>query len=214
MKKQHSDLLIRLFYFCNRITLRYHFLKTQIWYKSFLKESGKGSIIIKPILITPEFIKFGSNIQVRNNARIEGVKQYAGMCFNPLIHFQDNVSVEQNLHLTCAESIVIGKNTAIAANVSITDINHIYIDINVSVEKQAIDVNPVTIAEDCKIYNNAVILPGTNIGKHCVVGANSIVSGNFPDFCIIAGSPAKIVKRYSFKDNTWLKTDKEGNFLA
>ena len=53
------------------------------------------------------------------------------------------------------------------------------------------------IGEDCKIYNNAVILPGVTIGNHSVVGANSLViEGVYPDFSIIVGSPAKIVRRY------------------
>ena len=65
----------------------------------------------------------------------------------PSIVFKENVSVEQNLHLTCAKSIVIGANTAIAANVTITDIHHPYLDINTPIERQDILVNPVSIGK-------------------------------------------------------------------
>jgi acetyltransferase-like isoleucine patch superfamily enzyme len=117
------------------------------------------------------------------------------------------------MHLTCAKAISIGSNTAIAANVTITDINHSYVDISIPVEKQPWEISPVEIGEDCKIYNNAVILPGTKLGKHNVVGANSVVSGIFPDFCVIVGIPASIIKRYNFQSKKWQKTNKFGEFI-
>ena len=46
---------------------------------------------------------------------------------------------------------------------------------------------------------NSVILPGSHIGNPCVVGANSTVTGIFPDNCVIAGSPARIIRKYDLK---------------
>ena len=56
-------------------------------------------------------------------------------------------------------------------------------------------------------------MQGTTIGKHCTVGANSVVSGTFGDYCVIVGAPAKIIKRYSFEKQDWLKTDAKGEFI-
>jgi acetyltransferase-like isoleucine patch superfamily enzyme len=109
--------------------------------------------------------------------------------------------------------VYIGKHTAIAANVTITDIHHPYDDINTSIEKQQLIVTAVSIGDECKIYNNVVILPGTIIGKHCTIGANSVVSGNIPDYSVVVGIPAYIIKRYSTENKAWLKTDKDGNFI-
>lgn len=212
-KLKGNNLSTMLFTFHFRLKMKYYYLKTQLWYKPFFKNCGKRNLIIKPLLITPEFIKLSNNIFIRNNARIEGISEYAGVKFTPQIIIEEYVSIEQNIHLTCAKEIIIGKNTAIAANVSITDINHPYKDISISIEKQVIEANSVSIGEDCKIYNNSVILPGTKIGRHCTIGANSVVSGQFPDFCVIVGAPATIMKRYSFEKQAWLKTDKEGNFI-
>ncbi len=130
-----------------------------------------------------------------------------------MIQIGNNFSIQQNMHLTCAKAISIGSNTAIAANVTITDINHSYVDILIPVEKQPWEISPVEIGEDCKIYNNAVILPGTKLGKHNVVGANSVVSAIFPDFCVIVGIPASIIKRYNFQSKKWQKTNKFGEFI-
>lgn len=88
---------------------------------------------------------------------------------------EKGVHIEQNCHITWAQSIVIGKNTAIASNVTITDIHHSYDDVHIPIERQDIIINAVSIGPDCKIYNNAVILPGVHIGKHVTIGANSVL---------------------------------------
>jgi acetyltransferase-like isoleucine patch superfamily enzyme len=186
----------------------YHVIKTFLFYRPFLKKASGKFLIINPIVFTPQHCIIGKNVFIRNNARIEGVDKYEKLNYSPLIQIGDNVLIEQNLHLTCANKITIGCNTAIASNVTITDINHCYTDISVPPERQPLQVKEVVIGEACKIYNNAVILPGTILGKHNIVGANSVVSGAFPDYCVIAGAPAKIVKRYNYETEKWERVTK------
>jgi acetyltransferase-like isoleucine patch superfamily enzyme len=196
------------------ITYKYHQLITKFWLGFFLKENGNANCIIKPILLTPKFMALGNYILIRNGGRVEGVSIYQGVKFNPEIVIGDFVSIEQNIHLTCAGRIEIMKYTAIASCVTITDINHRYIDILTPPDKQPIDISSVIIGEHCKIYNNAVILPGVRLGKHNIVAANSVVlSGSYPDYCVIAGIPAKIIKRYNFETQIWQKTNDKGEFL-
>lgn len=123
------------------------------------------------------------------------------------------VHIQQNLHLTCAEYVEIGENTAIAANVTITDINHPYTNVDIPIERNDIEVSPVIIGSDCKLYNNCVVLPGTRIGKHVTVGANTVVSGVIPDFCVVVGCPGTIVKRYDSRNTKWRRTNKDGTFV-
>ncbi|BAU55750.1 acetyltransferase [Mucilaginibacter gotjawali] len=191
----------------------YHAAKTLLFYRVFLKKCDGNFVIINPIIFTQQHCIIGKNVFIRNNARIEGVDHYEHTRFYPLIQIGENVSIEQNVHLTCADKIIIGSNTAIASNVTITDINHCYTDINLPPEKQPLQVNAVTIGTNCKIYNNAVILPGTILGTHNIVGANSVVSGVFPDYCVIAGAPAKIVKRHNPSTKNWEKVNQSGEFI-
>ncbi len=184
-----------------------------MWHKYRFAEFHLSDVIVKPISVTPKYIKLGKHVMVYYHARINGVAQYNKVKYNPMIILEDGVRIQQNLHLTCAKSIIIGSNTAIAANVTITDIHHSYTDINIPIEKQYLQVKPVRIGKDCKIYNNAVILPGTIIGNHVTIGANSVVSGNIPNYSVAVGMPAKIIKRYDFSSSQWRKTDKEGNFM-
>lgn len=171
------------------------------------------SRIVKPLKITPECIAVGNHVFVLPYARIEGVHRYNNVKYTPFIRLNDGVTIQQGLHLTCANHIEIGTNTAIAANVTITDIHHPYTDVNTPIERQDLEVSEVIIGSDCKIYNGAVILPSVHIGKNVTVGANAVVNMNFPDYCVAVGAPAYVIKRYNPKTQQWEKTDKKGNFL-
>lgn len=194
--------------------LKFHFVKTFLFYRPFVKKAYGKFLVINPIFFSSKHIIIGRNVFIRNNARVEAVDEHQGIKYHPVIQIFDNVSVEQNLHLTCCNKISIGANTAISANVTITDIHHPYNDINQPPDKQPFEVKEVIIGDDCKIYNNVVILPGTILGKHTTVGANSVVKGvKYPDYCVLAGIPAKIIKRYDFETGNWINTDSEGNFI-
>lgn len=171
--------------------------------KLLYNEYHFNSRIYRPIRVTPKSISLGHNVFVYSHGRIQGIQKYNDKSFFPHIILHDGVSIQQNCHITCANRIEIGKNTAIAAGVTITDIHHPYLDVNIPIEKQDIQVKEVVVGCDCKIYNGAVILPGVTIGKHVTIGANSIVSHDIPDYSVAAGIPAKIIKKYNFDTQKW-----------
>jgi len=183
-----------------------------LWHKHKFIQLYYSDNIKKPLYITPFCIELGENVNIWYNARIEGVRKYNNTLFTPRIIIRESVSIQQNIHLTCANRVEIGANTAIAANVTITDIHHPYIDVNVPIERQDLEVGFVEIGDECKIYNNSVVLPNTKIGKHVTVGANSVVQGNIPDYSVVVGAPARIVKRYDFEQKRWRNTDSFGKF--
>ena len=152
-----------------------------------------------------EHIEIGDNCSFGNNLRLEAVVRYGGGVFSPLLVFGNNVVINQNFHCTCASEIKIGEGTSITANCGVFDIIHPYEDIALNPRLAPIQTKPVIIGRDCIIGMNSVILPGTQLGNHCVVGANSTVSGIFPDNCVIVGSPAKVVKQFDLNSKTWIK---------
>lgn len=175
--------------------------------------SSISSIIYSPLIFTGRYVKVKKGVIIYKNSRIQGISSYVGIPYTPLIILNEGVSIQQNCHITCAKRIEVGSNTSIAANVTITDIDHPYYNINIPIEKQPLEVKSVKIGSDCKIYNNVVILKGTNIGNHCVIGANSVVKGTFHDNSIIVGIPARIVKRYNDLSQRWEATNPDGSFI-
>lgn len=155
----------------------------------------------------------GRNISIGNNVRIfPGLRiecHYKGK-----VVIQDNTAIQQNVHITSAqETLIIGKGTTVLGNVFITNIDHNYQEIGKHILEQEYIVKTTKIGENCFIGYGAAIQAGTILGKQCVVGANSVVRGTFPDYCVIAGVPAKILKRYNPETKNWEKTDKLGNFI-
>ena len=121
------------------------------------------------------------------------------------IHIQEDVVISQNVHITSAGNLIIGKSSLILANVFITNIDHDYEEIGKHVVNQEYVIKDTIIGENCYIGMGAAIMAGTKLGKQCIVGANSVVRGEFPDYCVIVGAPARIVKKYDFETGKWEK---------
>lgn len=106
--------------------------------------------------------------------------------------------------------VTIGSDVMTAQHVVISGLNHGYEDITVPPSKQPVNTAPVTIGNAVWIGANAVILPGVTLGKHVVVGAGSVVTKDVPDFCVVAGNPARIIRQYNPAHNAWERTGDKG----
>ena len=174
-----------------------------ILYAPFFGKMGMPSYLGQPI-----FLKGISNVFVGKKVRIfphlRMETQDGGT-----IHIQDDVVISQNVHITSAGNLEIGKSTLILGNVFITNIDHDYKEINKHVVNQKIIVKDTKIGDFCFIGMGAAIMAGTILGKQCIVGANSVVSGTFPDYCVIVGAPARIVKKYNVETQLWEKINNQ-----
>ena len=148
-----------------------------------------------------------------NDARIEGVDHYANKRYSPHIILADGVTIQQRCHITAADNLKIGKNTTILFDVMITNIDHEYEDLTKPIANQPLKVKKTQIGENCFIGSGAKIQAGTILGRHCVVGTNAVVRGQFPDYSVIVGVPAGIVKRYDEETKKWKKTNSKGDFI-
>lgn len=103
----------------------------------------------------------------------------------------NNMNGFGNYYQTIDGKITIGKGTYIAQNVGIVTTNH-----NPDNLDEHMPGKDVILGKQCWIGMNSVILPGVVLGDHTIVGAGSIVTKSFEEGnCIIAGNPAKIIKR-------------------
>jgi acetyltransferase-like isoleucine patch superfamily enzyme len=175
-------------------------------YKIFMGRFGFFSYLGKPCYLSGlKNIFFGKKVRIYPNARIEAL--------GGEIHIGNDVSIGQNLHLICKSRVSIGARTTVSANVFISDVDHQYSDLDTHIMNQNLIVSHTVIGENCFLGYGSVILPGSKLGNQVVVGANSVVKGTFPDYCVIAGTPAKILKRYNTSTASWGRTDSAGNLI-
>lgn len=186
-------------------------IKTSIFYKHVFGSIGKRSTICKPMYIQhPENIYMGEHVRIREFARLETEVEYNEQKFTPKIIIGDDVGFEQGLHMACAESIIIENNVTVSAYVMIMDCAHNYLDINENVLNQKLTTDPIVIGEGSFIGLGSRIMSGVKLGKHCVVGTNAVVlKGEYPDYSIIVGNPAKVVKKYNAEKKKWIKENND-----
>ncbi|MES2426932.1 MAG: acyltransferase [Bacteroidota bacterium] len=101
--------------------------------------------------------------------------------------------------------VTIGNNVILAQNIVVSGLNHGYEDVNTPPSLQKTICKPIFIADDVWIGANSVITAGVTLGKHCVIGAGSVVTKDVPEFSVAVGNPAKIIKSYNAKSGNWEK---------
>lgn len=95
------------------------------------------------------------------------------------------------------KGITIGDYTMIGGNAKIldNDFHPIEAEARNADDKSKIGTREIVIGKNCFIGCNSLILKGTVLGDNCVVGAGAVVSGKFEDHCVIAGNPARVIKK-------------------
>jgi len=191
MNKRILDLAKNgLMYFSFRLTRQFRYLGWPVVFHWGVEIENSSTVTIG------NFSNIGKDTWIRSasNKACEGVI------------IGTNVSIGRRCFISCADKISIGNNCVFGPNVTVVDNNHAYTDLSKPISAQGISSPiPVSIGPDCWIGTNAVILPGSHIGKHCIIGANSVVSGKVPDYSVLAGIPGKIVKKYDQKLGKWIK---------
>ncbi|WP_303208143.1 acyltransferase [Bacteroides oleiciplenus] len=109
------------------------------------------------------------------------------------------------LRNTIIGPVHIGNHVILAQNIILSGLNHNYGDISLPIHLQGINCKPIIIEDDAWIAANSIITAGVTIGKHSVVAAGSVVTKNVPPFSVVAGNPAKIIKRYVQERDQWMK---------
>lgn len=180
--------------------IKYLWAIRAIAYKPFFEHIGKLTYMGKPA-----FIEGSSNITIGDRVRIfPGVRMEA--IGTGRIEIGSNVAIEQNVHITSDGSrLRIGSGVTITANVFVTNLDHEYQDVSCDVMSQGHILKETIIGDDCFIGIGAAIQAGTKLGRHCIVGSNAVVRGEFPDNCVIVGIPARVVKKYDSEKKEWIR---------
>ncbi len=127
-----------------------------------------------------------------------------------VIEIGDNVGIS-GATIYARKGIYIGENTCVGGNCKILDNDFHPIDAEDRLRllndvhggdiADLIPTKEIRIGKNCFLGCNSIILKGTVLGDGCVVGAGAVVSGKFEDNCVIAGNPARVIKRLKGDEN-------------
>jgi acetyltransferase-like isoleucine patch superfamily enzyme len=178
----------------------------------FFGSYGRRARIVAPLGIEGiGNIHIGSGVYVSHQALLAAVPHTGAAACR--LEIGDGTSLGSFNHIYATERIVIGKNVLTANNVYISDNLHGYSDPATPVKQQAIrQCRAVEIGDGAWLGQNVCVV-GARVGKNSVIGANSVVTRDIPDFCVAVGAPARVIKRYDFDTDQWRATDEKGDFL-
>lgn len=176
------------------------------WFNSYAFGAfGKHNYLFDLELLNPPNIFLGSNLLISKTrlASSKGGKLIIG----------NHVAIGRFSQIYALQSIIIEDGVLMAENTFISDNTHTFTDITTPVRDQ--DIKPlgnVVIGSGTWIGRN-VVVNGCKIGRNCIIGAYTFLKKDIPDYCVVVGNPARIVKRYNPQSGQWEKTDKDGNFI-
>ena len=180
----------------------YYKVISQTFYKHSFASFGKESRIIKPLKIrNAQKIMIGRKVSINDYAFlmvVDGSEKKEGKLI-----IEDGTDIGHFNHIVCLDEVRIGKNVLTADHVFITDNNHTYTDLSLPISKQGVYSKGSTIiGDETWIGENACII-SAKIGRHCVIGSNSVVTSDVPDYSVVTGIPAVIVKQYNPETRKW-----------
>jgi len=168
----------------------YHSHRFQKW--------GKGSVMVWGVrIIHPQDIVVGEDTEFLREVSLTA----NNICHSdqPVIKIGNHCSIGAKSHITAINGIEIGHHLLTGDNVLITDNAHGFSGcemLNIPpTDRPLVSKGRVKIGDYVWLCDKVTILPGVTIGDNVIVGANSVVTSDIPDNCVVAGIPAKVVKR-------------------
>lgn len=162
----------------------------------FLVTAGKSLILEDNVILNAlshKGINLGDNVTIAKNS----VLQCTGVIANKGVGIKigNNSAVGANSYLGGQGGIEIGNDVIMGPNVNIFSENHKYNNLDIPIRKQGETRKGVIINDNCWIGAGSIILDGVEIGEGCVVAAGSVVTKSIPPNSVVAGIPAKVIKR-------------------
>jgi acetyltransferase-like isoleucine patch superfamily enzyme len=161
---------------------------------------GRDSVICFPAtaLFNERYIHIGTGTMIGPNCTLSAGMAPGQECLSDdVVRIGDRCLLGKGSAIVGHLGIEIGNDVWTGHHVYITDQNHGYEDVGRPISRQTMPERRVTIGDGSWLGYGTVVLPGASIGRHVVVGANSVVTGHLPDFSVAVGSPATVIRRYT-----------------
>jgi acetyltransferase-like isoleucine patch superfamily enzyme len=174
-----------------RVTLRSR-ITTPYWRRRF-HSFGESSILHKPLWVYgPQQMSLGSHSLVLHGTWLS-VETPAWGQPAPALSIGDRVGIRPYCVISASERVVIEDDVIIAAFSSVIDSDHTFSLGRPNVMHNPVATSPIRIGRGTWIAERVAVLRGADIGRCCIIGANSVVKGTIPDYSIAVGAPARVV---------------------
>jgi len=156
-----------------------------------------------PHIVGPRYLKlFGAGISIGDclhmacdSDRHVRIISWPSAKRSASIHIGNYCLISPGTKIQAAEKITIGDNCMIGADASISDSD--WHGLYNRLRPFGRSTKPVVLEDNVWIGERALICKGVTIGENSVVGAGSVVTKDVPSHCVVAGNPAKIIKKLS-----------------
>jgi acetyltransferase-like isoleucine patch superfamily enzyme len=168
---------------------------------------GGGSLIAFPTgsIYGEQWIEIGDGTMIAELASVcAGMMPGQDLGPEPVLRIGDRCVIGRGSHIVAHSSIDIGDDVYTGPYVYITDQNHSYSDPDQPIGRQWPVNSSVSIGAGTWLGTGVIVLPGSTIGRNVVVAAGSVVRGQIPDLCVVAGVPARVVKDFR-PDSGWAR---------
>lgn len=157
-------------------------------------EFGKNTVLAPPIrLVGENRIAVGARVFIGENSWLQALSE--GVNNRKAISIGNGTSIAGACVISAVQSVVLEEDVLLARNVYIADHSHRFSQFDRPILAQGIDkIEPVLIKRGAWLGQNVVVCPGVTIGQCAVIGANSVVNEDIPDFSVAVGAPARVVR--------------------
>ncbi|MBP7274732.1 MAG: acyltransferase [Kiritimatiellae bacterium] len=184
------------------------------WIGKFARAGARVSIGRDFQAYHPDCIHVGNDVSIAHRVTLRAIRSYPWttppQSFSPRMVIGDGCFINNGSQIACVGEVIVGRNVMIAENCFLSDHNHEYSDPGKSIKEQPLTAGGrLTIGDDTWIGAGCCVAGGRTIGTHCVIGANSVVTTDVPDFSVAAGVPARILRRYDTALGQWVRPDSD-----
>jgi len=157
------------------------------------------------------FISMGEDFSAGEGLWLEAVSRYGDQSFHPRLVIGRHVRLSHWCHITCNHAVTIGDHVLMGSKVFIGDHNHGSYGASGSDPAMPPALRPleqgrsVTIGPNVWLGDGVVVCPDVTMGEGSVAGANAVVTTDVAPFTMVAGVPARAIRRYDPRAQSWVK---------
>jgi acetyltransferase-like isoleucine patch superfamily enzyme len=152
-------------------------------------------------------VKLGSSIFIDNDVHFGVSCPHREEKGEPIIIIDDGCDINRHCQISARNCIHIERDVLVSSFVLIMDHGHVYEDVTLPIKEQGITTGgKIRIEQGCWIGRAAAIVCNQGdlvLGRNSVVAANALVTRSFPPYSVIAGNPARLVRRFDPVKRVW-----------